>query len=252
MKILKWKKGKKNTYILCLENHQEISLYEEIVLKNELLFLKDITEKQIEEVVKENDLFESYYVALSYLNKKMRSQLEVEKYLKQKMFPKETRKNTVERLKKEGYINDEKFTQAYIHDAILLKLDGPLKIERDLEKLGISNWEALAEVPQEVWKKKVEKLIQKRVSMHKNESRAYFKKKLVDYLYLHGYSKEFATPFIENLKLENNERALQKQKDLLMKKYISKYPIEKAKWFVKQKLYQKGFTEEEITKVFSE
>ena len=43
----------------------------------------------------------------------------------------------VEFLLKEGYINENIYTDAYITDQINLKITGPVKIENDLLKLGI-------------------------------------------------------------------------------------------------------------------
>ena len=52
MQILKWKKEKKNLYTAFLNNHSEISIYEELVLKYDLLLKKNISDKELEKIKK--------------------------------------------------------------------------------------------------------------------------------------------------------------------------------------------------------
>ena len=81
MKILKFKKLKNNLYEVLLDG-KTISLYEDIILKYELLMRKEISSKDLEQIEQEQHLYECYEKSLQYLNKKMRTKKEMQNYLK--------------------------------------------------------------------------------------------------------------------------------------------------------------------------
>ena len=70
MNINKFKKLKSNTYKLTLDNKEELTLYDDTIIKYNLLVNKEI--KDLEEIVKYNKSIEAYYVALKYITRKIR------------------------------------------------------------------------------------------------------------------------------------------------------------------------------------
>ena len=54
MKIVKFKKTGKSKYKLYLENNQTLSLYEDIIIKHNLILKKEIDNNEINKLVKEN------------------------------------------------------------------------------------------------------------------------------------------------------------------------------------------------------
>ena len=91
MQILKWKKKKKNIYTAFFSDHQEISIFEDLVLKYDLLLKKNISDKEVEMIKKENSLLEGYYESLKYLTRKMRSRKEIGDFLTRKEYSRECR-----------------------------------------------------------------------------------------------------------------------------------------------------------------
>ena len=83
MKINKIKKEKNKMYRIELEN-QTLIVHEEILLKYEILLKKKISEQEIQSILIENKYLTSYYDALKYITKKMRSQKEVQEFLQKK------------------------------------------------------------------------------------------------------------------------------------------------------------------------
>ena len=83
MKIMKYKKAKQNTYIITIDM-KDYTLYDDIIIKYELLLKKNIKEEMLNTILKENKALESYYVALMYLAKSERCKSEIEAYLKKK------------------------------------------------------------------------------------------------------------------------------------------------------------------------
>ena len=78
MNIKKYKKLKDNRYQITLDNLEQIILYDDIILKYNLLLTKKIkNEEQLEEIKKDNDSLECYYKAIHYLSYKMRCKKEI-------------------------------------------------------------------------------------------------------------------------------------------------------------------------------
>ena len=250
MQILKWKKKKKNIYTAFFSDHQEISIFEDLVLKYDLLLKKNISDKEVEMIKKENSLLEGYYESLKYLTRKMRSRKEIGDFLTRKEYSRECREFVLKKLEKEGYINDSKFAEAFVHDKLLLTLEGPFKIKKELGKLGILENSIVNDIPDEVWQERIEKLIQKRMSVQKKESEKLFKKKLAMFIYTYGYSKSMIESILENYRVEIDENILIKEKEKYMRKLSSKYEGNALVWQVKRKLYQRGYRSEEIENVF--
>lgn len=249
MKIIKWSKGRKNTYILEIEKHEPITLYDDVVLKNELLLKKEIKEKDLENIIKENQDLQSYYVSLNYLNRKMRSEKEIELFLKQKNYSMDIINKTITKLKKEGYINDLKLLEAFINDALNLTLDGPLKIKKNLSKIGIDGEVALTNISNSVWEARIKQLIGKKEQLFKDNSILLAKQKLSNYLYLNGYEKEMFENLINDLSFSENLDNLKKEKEKIVKRLSSKYQGKELNYHLKIKLYQKGYRIEDIEKI---
>ena len=70
MKITKFKKTGKNKYKVFF-NNTDLTLYEDIILKYDLLIKSDISEELIDEIIIENRNYEAYDMALSYIEIKM-------------------------------------------------------------------------------------------------------------------------------------------------------------------------------------
>ena len=81
MKILKYKKDKQNVYKVET-NKGEYKLYDDIIIKNELLLKKEISNKKWQEIIKENNKLKAYYDAIKSISIKMRTEREIENILK--------------------------------------------------------------------------------------------------------------------------------------------------------------------------
>ena len=53
MKILKFKKQSKDKYKLYLDNNSDITLYEDVIIKNNLLITKEISDELLEALKKQ-------------------------------------------------------------------------------------------------------------------------------------------------------------------------------------------------------
>ena len=100
MEITKFKKLKGNQYEIMLDNGLSFKLYDDVIVKYNLLVNKRFDDNFFTEVTNYNDSLDAYYTCIKYLNTKMRSEVELRKYLDKKNISKEVTEKTIERLKK--------------------------------------------------------------------------------------------------------------------------------------------------------
>ena len=244
MKITKYKKIK-NKYKVYIDN-DEIDLYENIILKYNLLLKKEITEIELKNIKNDNEKEEIYEKALSYINIKMRSKKEIKKYLQKKNYSEEDISNTINKLEKSGFLNDEQYTKSFIMDKINLSNDGPNKIKYLLINEGIDEDlinKYIDELDKEEIQKKLNRLIDKKISTIKNCSGNVLKYKITSYFINLGYDKYMIEDILSCKKTNNNG---EKEYYKLYNKYFKKYEGEKLESIIRQKLYQKGFDLNEI------
>ena len=134
MEIQKFKKIGKSKYKITLDN-SDLILYEDIILKYNLLVKKKISLKDINNYLNENKYYEVYYNALSHTNHKMRCEEELRNYLSHKGYDKDNIEKVIDQLIKQNIINDELYINSYINDKIYLTNDGPDKIKNNLLNL---------------------------------------------------------------------------------------------------------------------
>ena len=81
MKILKYKKSTKGRYKVYLDDGRELLLYEEVILKYDLLLKKEINEELMIEVDRCNQSWDVYYIALRSIENRYKSVYELRIWL---------------------------------------------------------------------------------------------------------------------------------------------------------------------------
>ena len=135
MEIVKFKKIGKSKYKIYFEN-EEITLYEDVILKYDLLLKKKIDLDLLEKVLESNKYYELYNMALNYISIKMRSEKEIREYLLKKDASEEAINDIIEDFYDKNLLNSKLYITSFINDSINLKGIGPLKIKSDLIKNG--------------------------------------------------------------------------------------------------------------------
>lgn len=248
MKIKEYKKIKGNEYVLIFDNDLNISLYDDLIIRYGLLLNKEITNKKLTEITLENDNLKAYYLSLKYINKKMRSTLEIKKYLTKLGFDSKNINKTINKLTKEKYLNNQKFIESYINDQYNLTNNGPEKIKRNLIKLGIKEEEI---VINKDFNTKIKSLITKKTKLNHKLSTNALKLNITNYLINLGYSKEEFIDELENIKM-NDQILIKQDYDKIFKKYQHKYDAYKLKMIIKEKLYQKGYSTDSINELVND
>ena len=244
MKIEKFSKNKNGMYILTIENGTKIKIHEDLILKYELLLSKEITPSLLETINSENQIYELYELSLKYLKIRLRGKKELEEYLLKKGYSKELIDSTVELLQKQGYLDDKSYTNAFIHDKILMSSAGPEKIKSELEKNGISCElieKCMPVFTKELEKERVEKIVKKQIQTNHNKGSILLKRKIQMYLINLGYSNDIINECLNGRKLVS-EDLYQKEYEKLYTKLSKKYEGKELEYRLKQKMYQKGFS----------
>ena len=247
MKIVRYKKMSKGRYKLTLDN-TELILYEDVILKNNLLRTSNINLELLEKVMNENIYYEIYNMALTYIEIKMRTSKEIKDYLNKKNFNTKLIDEVLDRLNKEGYLNEEKYIDAFVNDKVNLTNWGPYKIKKSLLDLELDETlinNKLNTISENVWNDKITKIINKKLNSLKNKSTYMVKNKLKIDLYNLGYDNKSMEENLNNLNLNNNEN-IKKEYSKAYNKYSKKYMDQELYQKVKSYLYRKGYKIEEI------
>lgn len=254
MKILKFKKISKDKYKIYLDNGDVITLFEDVIVNNNLLFIKDINDKELELLVNQNNEVYAHSIALSFVSIRMRSKKEMYDYLLKKNISNKLIDITINKLIKEGYLNDFNFSKAYVNDQMLLSNSGPYKIRNDLIKHDIPE-EIINEVIEGIdyikIKEKLSNLIEKQIRIKKGSLNS-VKTKLVNYFINLGYDKDMILSELSNYELKSDPEKLKKDYDKLYNKYKSKYEGSKLTYFIAGKLYSKGYTSSDIASIIKD
>lgn len=243
IKIEKFVKQKNGNYKLKLEDSNELIIHEDLILKYELLLTKSIDKEKLERLLEEQKVYDVYNIALKYIKVKIRSVKEIKNYLSKKQYSEDHINSVVDLLKKQGYLNNEIYAKALIHDRIILSNDGPIKIKNELEKNGIDEeliHNYLEEYSEELEKERIQKLANKQVTLNRNRSNNMLKKKIEINLINLGYHKNLINEVLSNINIEDKD-IYQKEYQKLEKKLSRKYSGKELELKIKQKLYQKGF-----------
>ena len=246
MKIKKFKKVGKNKYKIIFDN-TDLTLYEDVILKYDLLIRKEVDLDLIDKIIEENKYEDAFETSVSYIEIKMRNKKEIIDYLRKKEFNESHINYAVNKLNKLNLLNEKRYIEAYINDKVNLTLDGPYKIRKalldyDLSENDIDNY--LNTFSSDIWESKLNKIINKKKSLMKNKSYTMFINKLKLDLYNMGYDKYMIDNMLMNIEYSSN--AIDKE----IEKAKKKFKNDKNK--IISSLLRKGYNYEEINSKLKE
>ncbi len=250
MKIIKYTKMKSNKYKVKIDDI-EVKLYDDVIIKYQLLRKKEITDEEFQEITEYNDNLEAYYKGLKYLSSKMRTEKEIFFYLN-KVYSKRVCNEVIDKLKNNGYINKEVYLKAYIDDQVNLGSYGPEKIKKDLIKLGYTQDEEEArinKIDDNVWLEKLERLVGKKIKTNHSYGSYKLKEKILFDLMNTGYYKWMIEEVINSFEFEDDLALVQKEYKKAYNKLSKKLEGSELAYQIKMKLLQKGFSSSAIEKV---
>ena len=250
MKINKFKKIGSNKYKIYFDN-ESLIVYEDVILKYNLLYKKDIDNELLIEINKENYKSSIYDVSIKYISVRMRSKKELEEYLKKKKYDQKDIEETIKRLQSQDLLNDEKFAKSYINDKLYLTNYGLTKIKNDLLKLGVEEYiiDAIVNnIDLQVINDKLSKIIDKELKINSKLPTNKLNNKIINRCINLGYNSEDILNILNDKNIEGNSNIEYDYKKIY-EKYKNKYDEYKLNAVIKSKLYQKGYTIDEINNI---
>ena len=200
MKIVKYTRLASGKYKVLFDNKKELILYENVIIDTNLLYKKEITSEEYNNLVSLNNYQDIYNKVIKYIGIRLRSKKEITDYLKKMDLSIEVIDDILNKLIINKYIDDERFSQAYIKDKYNFSNNGPYKIINELVKLGIDKDMAYTYtfdiITNEV--EKINKLINKYVKSDKKHDWYYLRNKIYNNLINLGYSKEIVISILNN------------------------------------------------------
>ena len=134
MEVKSYKKKQNNIYEVTFSNGEKYNLYDDIILKYELLINKSISPSTLKKIINDNNKKDVYYKALKYISIRMRSKKEMRDYLKKYEYSPSEISFSLESLQKDGYLDDKVYAKAYVNDQINLGSVVLIKLYQEMKK----------------------------------------------------------------------------------------------------------------------
>lgn len=193
MEIVKYELMKKNIYNVYFSNGEVLELDESVITNNELLLKKRIDNDLYDKLKRDNKICILVNASIKYINVRLRSIKEIKDYLLKKEDDNDLIDEVISRLIKMGYLDDRRFTEAYIKDKLNFTSWGDYKIINELNKLGISSLDIEDNIDllnDDILNERMRKIIDKDIRTNKKYSGLKLKNKIYNHLLTSGYSKE--------------------------------------------------------------
>ena len=153
-----------------------------------------LSQQEIDELVKENEYLKVYDRVLNFISFRPRSEKEIKDWFKRKEVGEETQKMIWEKLTHLGYINDEEFVKWWIDQRTTFRPVGKRVIEMELRQKGISpnlvSQYLSISVSSSSELELAKKAAEKKIKLYKNLPPQEFKQKMSSFLARRGFSWE--------------------------------------------------------------
>jgi len=191
MKIIKYEKTSQDKYKIYLDNNKNITVHEDVILKNNLLYKKEIDLNLLNKIDKDNNYQELYIKCVKYISVRLRSKYEIKEYLERKNTELNIINEIISKLEKENLLNDERFAHAFTKDKLNFTTMGPYRIEQELKKHKIDPYiisNCIHEIDYDFLEQKINKQIEKLIKT--NKKKPHLKNKIYQNLLSLGYSTD--------------------------------------------------------------
>lgn len=250
-KISKIKK-KNNKYTIILSDNSSLSFYSDTLIKYNLLKPRDISDKELEEIINYNDYIEAYNKALTYISYKQRTKKEIKDKLCN--YSNDVSDKVIEKVDELGLLDEKRYIEAFINDQINLGNKGPFYIKKELEKLNINSYyidEFLNNIKDDIWIEKVKKIVYKKINTNRKLPKERLLLKIKNDLILLGYSKNIIDKVLSNVIIEEDNEVIEMAFDKEYKRLSKKYKDKELENKIRYNLYKKGFNLERIEEILN-
>ena len=190
-----------------------------------------------------NQEYDVYYVALKSLKSRFRSVKDLKELLLKKQYPEEYVNQAIDKLLKQGYLDDCSFAKAYINQQMITTSKGPFKIERELLDKGVSSdiiYRELAVFTKEEQIVKIEKIATRLIKSNRSRGGMVLRKKITYDLQNLGYDVSVINEGLANVEFSDTKDIQKREYEKLYRRLSKKYSGRELEFKIREKLYQKG------------
>ncbi len=242
-------------------NIDKYTIFMDTFFELKLRVKETIYDTVYQEIIKDSKVCEGYLKCIKKLNYKDRTIKEMYDFLNhEEDLDIKTINFIIQKLEERGYINDERYAQSYVSNAIK-SLKGKKNIDYSLRKLGV-DYEIIERVLNDTNLDVNDELAyaikyaKKQLNSNRNKSQLQFTETLKSKMYARGYNSIIVNKAIKELdfyELENNEiEILRKEAQKLFNRKRNKLTGTKLRNYVFNNLVSKGFDYKDIYLVINE
>lgn len=201
MRIEKYELTKKNIYNVYLSNGEVLELNGKVITDNELLIKKDIDNELYDKLKRDNTICILVDTSVKYIDRRLRSINELRDYLKNKEEDTIIIEEVIDKMIDYKYLDDDRFTKAFIKDKLNFTNWGDYKIKNELKRLGVNEeiiYNNMTSIDDNIYYERINKIIDKDISTNKKYGGIKLKNKIYNHLLTLGYSKEKVISIINN------------------------------------------------------
>lgn len=201
MRIEKYELTKKNIYNVYLSNGEVLELNGKVITDNELLIKKEIDNELYDKLKRDNTICMLVDTSVKYIDRRLRSIKELKDYLKNKEEDTTITEEVIDKLIDNKYLDDDRFTKAFIKDKLNFTNWGDYKIKNELKRLGVNEeiiYNNISNIDDNIYYERINKIINKDISTNKKYNGIKLKNKIYNHLLTLGYSKEKVISIINN------------------------------------------------------
>lgn len=249
-RITTQKKSKQRYHVYIDRGYGEefgFGVGEDVLVAFALAKGKEIDEKELKDIVFEDDVKTALNLAVNFLSYRMRSEKEIRDYLQKKDIASDVAEQVLPRLTRLGYVDDAEFAKTFVRSRKRTSSKGPAVIHRELQQKGIAASHILAALEDYSFAEQVETavaLATKQARRKMNKSNAETKQSIYQTLAGKGFSRDVIESALNRADLNKSEedewRILVTQAERAHRKYKA-YEGWEYERRMKQFLYRKGF-----------
>ena len=162
---------------------------------------KDIDNELYDKLKRDNTICILVDTSVKYIDRRLRSINELRDYLKNKEEDTIIIEEVIDKLIDYKYLDDDRFTKAFIKDKLNFTNWGDYKIKNELKRLGVNEeiiYNNISNIDDNIYYEIINKIIDKDISTNKKYSGIKLKNKIYNHLFTLGYSKEKVISIINN------------------------------------------------------
>jgi len=130
--------GKGNQFHVYIDDALAFTVHEDVLVQYRLWKDRTISERELEEIAREEERLRAYHDALAFVSRRPCSAVEIRRKLRRKKYPDEWIEEAVHRLQSRGYLNDGEFAKMLANQRVRGQLKGSRWIRQELAQKGIA------------------------------------------------------------------------------------------------------------------